>query len=282
MTATAETKIQGDMLETMLGAARRGVDQRKEALPLEELKKRLVSRGAGRPFGEALVGTDLSVIAEYKRRSPSRGQISTAPLEDQIRIYAENGAAALSILTDSEHFGGSLEDLRAARTASDLPILRKDFVVDPYQLFEAAVEGADAVLLIVRALSDEELRSMYRQAKDLDLDCLVEVHHEGELERALELDAEIIAINSRNLDLAERPEDFAIDKSLTFELMPKVPTGKTVVAASGISEESELRELERVGVDAVLIGSTFMAAEDPAATVRRFAGAAGTQEHDLP
>jgi indole-3-glycerol phosphate synthase len=280
---TAENMIHGEMLPKMLDAAKRDVEQRKQALSLDDLKTRLSARRERRPFGEALTGTDLAVIAEYKRQSPSAGQISAAPLSDQVRMYEENGAAALSVLTDREHFGGSLQDLLEARQACDLPILRKDFVVDPYQLYEAAANGADAVLLIVRALNDRDLRSMHQQAQELDLDCLVEVHNEGELEKALDLDAEIIGINARDLDSAGLPGDFAIKKDLTFELMPRVPAGKTVVAASGISEESELRDLERVGVDAVLIGSTFMASEDPAATVRRFTGAADkTGEHRLP
>ncbi|HEU5104849.1 MAG TPA: indole-3-glycerol phosphate synthase TrpC [Solirubrobacterales bacterium] len=278
MTVTAETKIHDDMLPKMLEAARQGVKLRKRDLPLEKLKDRVDSREDRRPFGEALTGTALAVIAEYKRESPSAGQISTRALQDQVRVYEENGAAALSVLTDSKHFGGSLEDLQEARDTCDLPILRKDFVVDPYQLYEAAANGADAVLLIVRALVDEDvLRSMYEQARELDLDCLVEVHNEKELEQALDLDADIIGINTRDLDSGVIYDD------LVFDLMPRVPTGKTVVAASGIKGESELPELERVGVDAVLIGSTFMAAKDPASVVRRFTGALdGTREHELP
>jgi indole-3-glycerol phosphate synthase len=278
MTVTADTKIHDYMLPKMLEAAREGVELRKRALPLDELKDRVDPREGRRPFGEALTGTSLAVIAEYKRESPSAGQISTRALRNQVRAYEENGVAALSVLTDSKHFGGSLEDLREARNTCDLPILRKDFVVDPYQLYEAAANGADAVLLIVRALVDEDvLRAMYEQARELDLDCLVEVHNEKELEQALDLDADIIGINTRDLD------NGLIYDQLVFDLMHRVPTGKTVVAASGIKDESELPELERVGVDAVLIGSTFMAAEDPAAVVRRFTGASnGTREHELP
>jgi indole-3-glycerol phosphate synthase len=217
------------------------------------------------------------VIAEFKRRSPSSVRLSDAVLEEQVVLYEENGAAALSVLTDTDHFGGSLEDLRSARAACDLPILRKDFVVDPYQLFEAAVNGADAVLLIVRVLDGDDLRSMYQQARELDLDCLVEVHDADELEKALELDVEIIGINNRDLDTG------TIISSLTFDLMPDVPAGKTVVSASGIKTEAELRELERVGVDAVLVGSTFMAAGDPGAKVREFTGVnMNTHEQPLP
>src|SRR5262249_17856338 len=158
-------------------------------------------------------------------------------------------------LTDGPHFGGSLEDLRAAREATSLPILRKDFIVDAYQLYEAAARGADAVLLIVRALSDEQLRSLHAEARALDLDCLVEVHDRAELERAVMADVEVIGINNRDLDRQR------VDIKTTFELRPDVPVGKTVVAESGISGRQELVELEEIGVDAVLIGGALMNAE---------------------
>jgi indole-3-glycerol phosphate synthase len=266
------------MIEQLISAAREGVDERRLALPQADLESRLHARGKDRPFNEALVRPGLSLIAEFKRRSPSAGEISgSADVAGQVTAYERGGAAALSVLTDERHFGGSLEDLRAARAACDLPILRKDFIVDPYQLYEAAVNGADAVLLIVRALTDGELRSLYEEARGLDLDCLVEVHEAGELERALELDADVIGINNRNLD------EGTVDVSTTYELMPDVPAGKTVVAESGISARSELEELERVGVDAVLIGAALMRAADPEALARELAGTdESTREHHLP
>jgi indole-3-glycerol phosphate synthase len=263
------------MIEQLIAGAREGVEARRRELPQADLEAQLSSRGEDRPFSEALVRPGLSLIAEFKRRSPSAGDISTAALvADQVGAYERGGAAALSVLTDEPHFGGSLEDLRQARAACSLPIIRKDFVVDAYQLYEAAVNGADAVLLIVRALGDEQLRSLYEQARSLDLDCLVEVHDREELERALEADAEVIGINNRDLDQG------TIDLATTFELMPDVPAGKTVVAESGISGPAELQELERVGVDAVLIGSALMLAEDPEAKTRELTGADdGTREH---
>jgi indole-3-glycerol phosphate synthase len=263
------------MIEQLIAGAREGVDARRRELPQADLEARLSSRGEDRPFNEALVRPGLSLIAEFKRRSPSAGEISaTASVADQVGAYERGGAAALSVLTDEPHFGGSLEDLRAARAACSLPIVRKDFVVDPYQLFEAAVNGADAVLLIVRALDDEQLLALYEQARALDLDCLVEVHDAEELERALEADAEVIGINNRDLD------EGGVDLARTFDLMPDVPAGKTVVAESGISGPAELQELERVGVDAVLIGSALMTAADPEAKTRELTGAdEGTREH---
>ena len=214
------------------------------------------------------------MIAEFKRRSPSLGDIRPdADIAAQVAAYERGGAAALSVLTDTRHFGGSLDDLRAARAAATLPIIRKDFIVDPYQLYEAAVHGADAVLLIVRALSDRELAALHDEARALDLDCLVEVHDAEELERALELDAEVIGINNRDLD------EQRVDIQTTFELMPDVPAGKTVVAESGISGREELYELERVGVDAVLIGGALMTSEDPELTTRQLTGLDETREY---
>ena len=182
------------------------------------------------------------------------------------------------MLTDERHFGGSLEDLRAARAACDLPILRKDFIVDPYQLYEAAVNGADAVLLIVRALDDRELRATVRARRAASTSTAwSRSTTREELQRALELDAEVIGINNRNLDAG------TVDVATTYELMPDVPAGKTVVAESGISSRAELEELERVGVDAVLIGGALMSAADPEAKTRELTGAdEGTREHHLP
>jgi indole-3-glycerol phosphate synthase len=266
------------MIEQLIAAARTGVEERRRETPQADLEARLHVRGEDRPFSEALVRPGLSLIAEFKRQSPSAGEISAAAtVEEQVGAYERGGAAALSVLTDQLHFGGSLEDLRAARATCSLPILRKDFIVDPYQLFEAAVNGADAVLLIVRALDDRELGEMYERARGLDLDCLIEVHDGEELERALRLDADVIGINNRNLD------EGTVDVSTTYDLMPDVPAGKTVVAESGISSRAELEELERVGVDAVLIGSALMSAADPEALTRELTGPdESTREHHLP
>lgn len=265
------------MIEQLIAGAREGVDARRREVSQADLESRLSGRGEDRPFNEALVRPGLSLIAEFKRRSPSAGELSVgADVAEQVGAYERGGAAALSVLTDEPHFGGSLEDLRAARAACGLPIIRKDFIVDPYQLYEAAVNGADAVLLIVRALDDDDLRSLYEVACSIDLDCLVEVHDAEELERALEADAAVIGINNRDLD------EGTVDLARTFELMPDVPAGRTVVAESGISGRAELAELERVGVDAVLIGSALMASGDPEAKTRELTGAdEGTREHYL-
>ncbi|HEX6455851.1 MAG TPA: indole-3-glycerol phosphate synthase TrpC [Solirubrobacterales bacterium] len=263
-------------MDQLIAGAREGVEARRAELSQADLEARLSVRGEDRPFNEALTRPGLSLIAEFKRRSPSAGALAPAGIDvaAQVSAYERGGAAALSVLTDEPHFGGSLADLRAARAACGMPIIRKDFVVDPYQLYEAAVNGADAVLLIVAALGDEDLRSLYQEARSIDLDCLVEVHDGEELERALEAGAEVIGINNRNLD------DMSVDIATTFELMPDVPAGKTVVAESGISGREELNELDRVGVDAVLIGGALMTAPDPEAKVRELAGTdESTREH---
>jgi indole-3-glycerol phosphate synthase len=266
------------MMDQLIAGAREGVEARRAELPRTDLEARLAARREDRPFNEALTRPGLSVIAEFKRRSPSAGPLAAEGIDvaEQVAAYERGGAAALSVLTDEPHFGGSLADLRAARAACGLPIIRKDFIVDPYQLYEAAVNGADAVLLIVAALGDEDLVSLYREARSIDLDCLVEVHDEGELDRALEAGAEVIGINNRNLD------DMRVDIDTTFELMPNVPAGKTVVAESGISGREELEELDRVGVDAVLIGGALMAVDDPEAKLRELTGGdEATREHLL-
>jgi indole-3-glycerol phosphate synthase len=187
-------------------------------------------------------------------------------LTEIVQAYERGGAAALSVLTEPFHFGGSLEDLRAARGATRLPVLRKDFIVDPYQLYESAAAGADAVLLIVAALEPDVLAELHREARALDLDVLVEVHDEQELQGALEVDADVIGLNNRDLG------DFTVDIQRTYELLSDVPAGKTVVSESGFSRREELDDLDRVGVDAVLVGESLMRAEDIEAVCRELTG----------
>ena len=220
-------------------------------MSLADLEHAVADRPEPRPFNEALSRPGTSLIAEYKRRSPSAGVIREgAEVADIVRSYERGGAAAVSILTEEQHFGGSLDDLRNGCEASDLPVLRKDFTVDPYQVYEARAAGADALLLVVGALEPRELGAFYGVARAL------------ELEAALEIDAAVIGINNRDL------EDFTVDLARTFELLPDVPAGKIVVSESGISGRPEIEELEQVGVDAVLVGESLMRAPDPEAAVR--------------
>jgi indole-3-glycerol phosphate synthase len=264
-------------LDELVAGAREDARRHQEEVPLDTLRDRLGGRDGARPFNEALVRPGLSLIAEFKRRSPSAGELRPgAGVAETVRKYERGGAAALSILTEERQFGGSLHDLRAAREASDLPILRKDFIVDPYQLYESAANGADAVLLIVAALRDEELADLYALARELDLDCLVEVHDEPELDQALAIDADVIGINNRNLG------DFSVDVATTVRLLTDVPAGKTVVSESGYAQRDQLEELERIGVDAVLIGEALMRAEEPELLVRELTlDEEATREHYL-
>jgi indole-3-glycerol phosphate synthase len=214
-------------------------------------------RGEPRSFTGALARSGLSVIAEHKRRSPSAGAIrEDLSLEEVVTAYERGGARALSILTEGPSFGGSLADLRAARAASTLPLLRKDFIVDGFQLEEAFAAGADAVLLIVAALGDEELRRLHRGAGELGLDALVEVHDARELDRATAIGARVIGINNRDLTTLE------VDTRRTYELLPLIPEGTLIVSESGFSRPEQLHDLADAGVDAVLVGEALMRARD--------------------
>ena len=257
-----------NVLDRIVSSTREDVARRSRALPLDELQGQLGARPADRPFSEALERPGVSVIAEFKRRSPSAGEIRPgATVEAIVGAYERAGAAALSVLTEEHNFGGSLDDLREARAASTLPILRKDFIVDRYQLVESAVAGADAILLIVAALDDDELHELYATAGDLDLDVVVEVHTADELARALEtIDPDVIGINNRDLT------DFSVDVARTFELLTDVPAGKTVVSESGFASHEQLLDVERVGVDAVLVGESLMRAPDPEVALRTLSG----------
>lgn len=251
-------------LASIVAQSREDARRRSAALPWDELHQRLADRPQPRSFAEALSAPGMSLIAEHKRMSPSAGAIrEDASLDEIVNAYVRGGAAALSILTEERNFGGSLADLSAARETCDLPLLRKDFIVEPYQVLEAAVAGADAILLIVAALDQEALATLMEAARGLDLDVLVEVHDVDEVTVALEADASIIGINNRDL------RDFSVDVNRTFDILSEIPAGKTVVAESGIFERSQVESLEEVGVDAILVGEALMRSEDPEVAVRK-------------
>jgi indole-3-glycerol phosphate synthase len=270
------------VLERILAETREEVRRRKRESPLEELSRDEPhgrasgeldqERGVagaegtlagGRRFRDALAEPGIGVIAEFKRRSPSAGPLREDPdLGEIVRAYERGGAVALSVLTEGPNFHGSLEDLRAARGACELPILRKDFIVDPYQLHEARAAGADAVLLIVAALGPGELESLHAGARAIGLDVLVEVHDGEELESALSLGTDLIGINNRDL------RDFSVDMDRTTRLMGAIPPSVTVVSESGIATAEDLESLQRVGVRGVLVGEALMRAPDPEAALR--------------
>ena len=262
-----------NVLSRIVDSTRSDVERRRREVPLSELEARLAHRGDDRPFSEALSGPGVSIIAEHKRRSPSAGSIRDgATVEEIVCAYERGGAAALSILTEGQHFGGTLDDLREARRATNLPILRKDFIVDRYQVYETAAAGADALLLIVAALDDDDLVALHGEAAQLDLDVLVEVHDEEELDRALEVDADVIGINNRDLDrLLGRPQP---------HVRPALrrARGQARRLGVGLYTREQLEELERVGIDAVLVGERLMRAPDPEEALRELAG--GTEPTD--
>jgi indole-3-glycerol phosphate synthase len=214
------------------------------------------------PFGSALRRESLAVIAELKRRSPSKGSLNEALDPRQTVEFARGGAAAISVLTEPEFFGGSLADLRAVREAVNLPVLKKDFHVHASQLTEARAAGASAILLIGRALSPDELPEMMRSARELELETLVEVRSHAELQRAIEAGAEIIGVNSRDLETLE------VDERVPEQLIPQVPPHIVAVWESGVRDVKDVRRAADAGADAVLVGSALSQSEDPAQLVR--------------
>ena len=254
-------------LDEVVARTRADVDSRRDQVPLEELQQQLPPVPRGRPFSEALIQEGISLISEMKRASPSKGPIRPdATVTDIVSAYEAAGASACSVLTEPHWFGGSLDDLVEARAACDLPLLRKDFIVDPYQLAEARLAGADAVLLIGAALDPADLTSLQDQAGEIGLDCLVEVHDEDELETALECGAEIIGVNNRNLQTHD------VDPDTALRLLVDAPAGTIVVAESGITANSDVQRLEDAGVDAILVGEALMREDDPAAAVHALLG----------
>jgi indole-3-glycerol phosphate synthase len=206
------------------------------------------------------------VIAEHKRRSPSAGPIrADLGLEDVVGAYERGGAAALSILTEGPSFNGSLDDLRAARAVTRLPLLRKDFIVDPYQVQESFAAGADAILLIVAALTPGDLSALHAQATRLGLSVLVEVHDAPELEAALTLGAPVVGINNRDLKTLE------VDTRRTFELLPRIAGDTLIISESGFSRPEQLDELAEAGIHGVLIGEALMRSPDVEAACRALA-----------
>jgi indole-3-glycerol phosphate synthase len=250
------------VLGEIVARTRERVRERKEAIPLEQLLASAPPATSHRAFGHAISRVSVNVIAEFKRRSPSRGAIREDLGPDAVAIaYEAAGAAALSVLTEGDYFAGSLEDLRRARSATLLPVLRKDFVVDAYQVWEAAILGADAVLLIVAALSDAELRSLSETAEGAGLETLVEVHDREELDRALAVGCSIVGVNNRNL------KSMAVDLETALGLAAAIPDHVVAVAESGITQGADVQRLRSAGFDAFLVGEHLMRAPDPGAAL---------------
>lgn len=257
-------------LEKVVDATRKRVRQGKETAPAHTLEDICARRGPAASLREAISrkpGEDIKIIAEIKRSSPSRGPIRPdLVLEDLLRDYERGGANAVSVLTEPAFFGGSLADMSRAGEITRLPILRKDFIIDPYQLLESKAAGADAVLLIVAILDRFELKVFLEEAGRLGLEALVEVHDEEELATALESDAGVIGINNRNLKTLE------VDLKTTLRLAPLVPASKVVVSESGYSKRERVREAMACGIDAILVGEALVMDEEPRLALARLRG----------
>jgi indole-3-glycerol phosphate synthase len=256
------------ILDEIVAEKRQELALQKEAVSLPDLERRIASLTAPADFPTALQGAGIHLIAEVKKASPSRGLL--CPDFDPLRLagtYAGNGAAAISVLTDPR-FQGELEHLsqiKQSDVAQGVPVLRKDFIFDPYQVYEARAIGADAMLLIVAILPPSQLVELLALSRQLGLHCLVEVHDPAELQIAVEVGAEVIGINNRDL------HTFKTDLSVTEGLAPLVPAGKVIVSESGISNREDLRRLSDVGVNAVLVGEALVTAPDVGEKVRELA-----------
>ena len=256
------------ILETIVARKRKEVALQRERVPTAALEGRLATAPAVRDFFAAVSAPGaIRLIAEFKRKSPSGGEIRPgATVEEVVRGYADAGAAALSVLTDAWDFGGSLVDLASARIAVSLPVLRKEFVVDRYQVLEARAHGADAVLLIAECLDDCHLRSLYRDILDLGMTPLVELHDEENLPRVLDLGATLVGINNRNL------RTMTTDLDHVLRLRELVPADVVLVAESGIKTRADVERLEAAGIGAMLVGESLLRQPDPGQAAARLLG----------
>jgi len=245
------------MLDKIITQKKEEVEQRKKALPLSYLQERIAQQKPPLDFATALKDKHIQLIAEVKQASPSRGMLrpDLDPVE-LARIYSEGGAAAISVLTEANYFMGSIDYLTAIREVVELPLLRKDFIFDPYQVYESRAYSADALLLIVAILSQEQLEELLLLSHSIGLKCLVEVHNESEVETAVLSRAEIIGINNRDLNT------FTVDINTTGRLLPLIPRQRIVVSESGIKNRKDIEKVRKWGVDAILVGESLVTADD--------------------
>lgn len=257
----------GSVLDDIVAGVRLDLARRQVATPLADLRATLGDVDAPRDPMPRLRAPGSSVIAEVKRRSPSKGDLAAIPDPAVLAgAYAAGGAAAISVLTEQRRFGGSLEDLRAVRAAVGVPLLRKDFVVTDYQVLEARAAGADLVLLIVAALDDDSLHRLHDLVGELGMTALVEVHDEAETERAVELGAELVGVNARNL------KTLAVDPDTFGRLAPLLPSDRVAVAESGVTGPADVRRLVGEGAHAVLVGEALVRDGDPRRAVEQMTG----------
>jgi indole-3-glycerol phosphate synthase len=256
------------ILDEILAEKKRTVGYSRFRLPLADLEGKATAMTAMSPAKDFAQGlrssaTGIGCIAEFKRRSPSKGWIDRdANLPSVVSAYERGGAAAISVLTDTPFFGGTIDDLRVARATTTLPVLRKDFVIDPYQVVEARAAGADAVLLIVAALRDPELRQLLAEIRRWGMEALVEAHDADEVTRAVAVGAKIIGVNHRDL------RTFQMNMDLAVNMRQVVPAECVMVAESGIRTAADVQRMRGARIDAILVGESLMTASDPTAALR--------------
>lgn len=258
------------ILDDIVAAKRIELAATQRRVPLPVLQRMAQAQSPALDFAASLRGEDIRLVAEVKKASPSAGLIRADfnPVEVAL-IYAANGAAAISVLTETKYFQGSLDDLKNIREApykKRLPLLRKDFIFEPYQVYETRAHGADALLLIVAILTPDKLKNLLALSRQLGMECLVEIHDEAELKAALKSDVRVIGINNRDL------KTFKTDITTTERLRPLIPKDRIVVSESGVNDHNDIAKLRQWGVDAVLIGESLMASSDIAAKIKELFG----------
>lgn len=253
-----------NILDKIIANKRLEVERHKKDTPINELEKRLSTITTPASFKEAIKNSRTGIIAEFKRRSPSRDWIfKDAKIEDVIPLYSQNGASAISVLTDMNFFGGELADLELAGSLTKTPLLRKDFVVDEYQLYQAKISGASAILLIASALTIDETKQLAKKAKELNLDVLLEIHNEQELHHINDK-VDVVGVNNRNLGT------FVTDIQISFDLADKIPNDFIKISESGISEPQTVIDLQQAGYKGFLMGENFMKTSNPGKALEDF------------
>lgn len=253
-----------NILDKIIANKRLEVERHKKDISINELEKRLSTITTPASFKEVIKNSRTGIIAEFKRRSPSRDWIfKDAKIEDVIPLYSENGASAISVLTDMDFFGGELADLELAGSLTKTPLLRKDFVVDEYQLYQAKISGASAILLIASALTIDETKQLAKKAKELNLDVLLEIHNEQELHHIHDK-VDVVGVNNRNLGT------FVTDIQISFDLADKIPNDFIKISESGISEPQTVIDLQQAGYKGFLMGENFMKTSNPGKALEDF------------
>lgn len=253
-----------NILDKIIANKRLEIERHKKETSINELEKRLSTITNPASFKEAIKNSRTGIIAEFKRRSPSRDWIfKDAKIEDVIPLYSQNGASAISVLTDMDFFGGELADLELAESLTKTPLLRKDFVVDEYQLYQAKISGASAILLIASALTIDETKQLAKKAKELNLDVLLEIHNEQELHHINDK-VDVVGVNNRNLGT------FVTDIQISFDLADKIPNDFIKISESGISQPQTVIDLQQAGYKGFLMGENFMKTSNPGKALEDF------------